>query len=168
MAQSTIKNVMVELRSFDNDNLRIRIDNPKTNITRAEIADAFQTAFTNNWIITSKGSTAGYIGEVVLETSTKISLEGDDYYVTPNSLTLNGTVEQTLTITGAQVQGFNIKNFTSSGSPPLTPKNVNVIIAENGLSVAVAMSVSSYTGNFDLILIILGQEVTIPCTFTKN
>lgn len=166
MAQSTVKNVMVELRSFDNDNLRIRIDNPKTGITRAEIADAFQPAFTNSWIITSKGSTAGYIGEVVLETSTKISLEGNDYYVTPNSLTLEDTVEQTLTITGAQVQGFNIKNFTSSGTPPLTPKNVNVIIAENGLSVAVAMSTSSYTGSFDLILIILGQEITIPCSFT--
>ena len=164
---TTVKNLMVELKSFDNDNLRIRIDNPKDSVTRAAVAEAFQPAFTNGWITTNKGSVAGYIGELVLETSIKISLEGEDFYVTPNELTLAGTTPQTLTVTGAQIQGYNIKNLQSSGSPPLTESNISVTIAENGLTATVVMDqgTSSYRGSFNLILVILGQEVTIPCTF---
>lgn len=161
MAQSTVRNLMIELKSFDNDSLRVRLDNPKEGITRAQIAEAMQPAFTNNWIITDKGSTAGYLGETVLETSTKISLEGVDYYVTPSSLTIDRKEPYTLTVTGAKVQGYNLKNSTfSSEENPVT-----VTISENGLTVNVMYNILE-NGTVDLILIILGQEVTIPITMT--
>lgn len=155
MAQSTVKNLMIELKSFDGDSTRVRLDNPQNGITRAQVAEAMQPAFTNNWIYTDKGSTAGYLGETVLETSTKISLEGEDFYVTPNSLTIITGNSGTLTVTGAQIQGYNIKNTQDV--------TASVTIAENGLSATVTAS-SQSTRNFQLILIIRGQEVTIPVT----
>lgn len=163
MAQSTVRNLMIEMKSFDNDSMRIRLDNPKEGITRAQIAEVMQPAFTNNWIMTEKGSTAGYLGETVLETSTKIKLEGEDFYVTPNEIiftTGSGTQNATLTVTGAQIQGYNIKQIDEGGSSTLSVK-----IAENGLSATVtttAPSSGAYGGTWNLILIIRGAEVTIP------
>lgn len=161
MAQSTVKNLMIEMKSFDNDSTRVRLDNPKEGITRAQIATAMQPAFTNGWIITDKGSTAGYLGETVLETSTKISLEGEDFYVTPNSLNITNGNEYTLTVTGAKIQGYNIKNRTAG----VYYDTFMITVSQNGLTATVQVRESDpVAGTCDLILIILGQEVTIPVT----
>lgn len=161
MAQSTVKNLMIEMKSFDNNSTRVRLDNPKNGITRSQIAEVMQPAFTNGWIITDKGSTAGYLGETVLETSTKIKLEGEDFYVTPNALYFTadpGTQTKTLTVTGAQIQGYNIKMTIETYS------TLSVAIAENGLTATVTTRYDEgqSSGAWNVILIIRGQEVTIP------
>lgn len=168
MAQTTVKNVMIELKSGDNDNTRIRLDNPINNITREMISAALQPALINEWIITDKGSKAIGIGEVVLETSTKVPLVGTDYYITPSSLNINtpgGSGSGTVTVSGATIQGYNFRNFAGSTSNLYSYK---ATIANNGLSITVEVTTNTTTFSvtFDLILVIQGTEVTVPCTIT--
>jgi len=167
MAQSTVKNLMIEMKSFDGDSSRIRLDNPKEGISRAQVAEVMQPAFLNNWIYTDKGSTAGYLGETVLETSTKISLEGEDFYITPSSLSFNASTQgdhiQTVTITGAQLQGYQFKNVVKTIGSQF---DLFATIADNGLSVEVNVKTANINqlGTFDFVVIVRGQEVTIPAT----
>lgn len=174
MATSTVKNVMIEFKSFDNDSLRIRLDNPKDTITREQIAVAFQKAFTEGWIICSEGSIAGYIGETILETSTKVSLEGQDFYVTPNAINIPyGETMPTITVMGAVIQGYNVikgKMPSTSIKSELYPQ-----ITNNGLNCALTYDVAADSGgqyprvwNFTLILVIRGTEVRIPISITDN
>lgn len=139
-----------------------KFDNPKANLTRAMVSEAFSPALANGWLLAADDTTAMYLGEVILNTSKKVTLDGEDFYVTPNSLTIDTKSPYTLTVTGAKVQGYNFKNstFTSEEGTP-----VIVTISENGLTVNVMYNFLE-NGTVDLILIILGQEVTIPITVT--
>lgn len=147
-----------------------KFDNPKPNLTRADVTTAFSPALAGGWLLAADDTVAMYIGDVILNTSKKVTLDGEDFYVTPDRLALKNNTPQNLTITGAQVQGYNIKNFTSN-SASITAKNLNITIAENALSVTVIIEASeslAYSGSFNLILIIQGTSVTIPCTISSN
>jgi len=171
MATSTVKNVMIEFKSFDDDALRIRLDNPRDGITREQISAAYQKAFLEDWIICSKGSIADYIGEIVVETSTKVSLEGEDFYITPNTLSINlGSSTKgsgNLTVSGAQIQGYNVKNIAGKSDV----EYIKATIKDNGLTATVTVQTTTSkdaSGTFDLILVIRGKEVTVPCTISQH
>ena len=167
MATKTVKTVDVQLLNAARERPKTyKLDNPKEGLTRAEISAAFSPALTNSWLLASNGSPALYLGDTILNTSIKVSLDGEDFYVTPNSLTLKGTTPQTLTVTGAQIQGYNIKNIQVNGEG-FDSKRINVIISDNALTATVTVNnTGRYKGTFDLILIIRGEPVTIPATLT--
>lgn len=144
-----------------------KFDNPKPNLTRADVTTAFSPALANGWLLAADDTTAMYIGDVILNTSKKVTLNGEDFYVTPSSFQLNANTPQTVTVTGAQIQGYNIKNFTSNGP---NVKNILVQVAENGLTATVTNDYQSslgYSGSFNLIFVIQGTEVTIPVNLLK-
>lgn len=146
----------------------IKLDNPISNVTREQVSAAMQPAFTNGWFLTSKGNVAMYLGDVTINQSIKTKLGGEDFYITPSSLSF-GTVTpgvdstQTVTCSGAAVQGANIANVSPTENsfiflaPVINENNtVNVTIRKEG----------GNTENitFDLKLIINGAILTVPCT----
>ena len=138
-----------------------KFDNPKANLTRAMVSEAFTPALTKGWLLAADNSTAMYIGDVILNTSKKITLDGEDFYITPSSLSFSpqGSETKTVTVTGAQIQGYNIKNKV------LVNTSLTVNIVENDFVANVTKNSSEYqTGSATLILVIQGQEVSIPIT----
>lgn len=164
----TVKTIDVQLLNANRERPKTyKFDNPKDNLTRAQISEAFTPALSNSWLLAADGSVAMYLGDTTLNTSTKITLDGEDFYITPNSLTFGAgsKLTLTLTVTGAQIQGYNVKDYTESSGGANAPYP-QITISENGLAANVTFdNTGNYRGSFNLILIILGQEITIPCTF---
>lgn len=157
----------VQLLNANRESVRTyKFDNPRSDVTRAQISEAFQPALVNSWLIAADGSPAMYIGDTIINTSKKVSLDGQDFYVTPTELNLSITTPGqpavgTVTVTGAQIQGYNFKNKQGTFSV------LTAVVADNGLTAT--LTVSTPQGNSascDLILIILGKEVVIPVTIT--
>lgn len=168
----TVKTVDIQL--VDAERLAVRtykIDNPKENLTRAMVAEAFQTALAQEWLLAGKAQIAKYIGDVTLNTSTKIILGGSDYYITPNSLTLNSPDNSgIITVSGAYIQGYNISNLQNQSGVILN-NNIQVELSANGLIATVTVgfnSATTGTSTFDLILVIQGVEVPVPVTATRS
>lgn len=160
----TVKTLDIQLQNAERGNsTTIKLDNPVDNITREMVSTAMQTPLSQGWFLTNKGDIATYIGDITLNTSIKVKLEGEDFYVTPNTLTIvaDGTANSTIEVSGAQIQGYNLKNLSG-----VNQQNTIIQIAENGLSITLGYFRGQGTGTFDLILIIMGQEVLIPCTVT--
>lgn len=146
----------------------VKLDNPRENLTKADISTAFSNAFANEWLLTNKsGRPAKYLGDVTINTSTKVKLGGEDYYVTPSSLSFaSGTNTQTLTVSGAYIQGYNVTNLT--GSLPSLDR-ISIVISENGLTASVTLNnQGNFNGTFNIILVIQGIEVIIPVSYGEN
>lgn len=72
--QTTVANLDIQILSAErSETTTIKLDNPKQNLTREMVSAAMQPAFTNGWLLTSKGSVAMYLGDVTYNTSTKIN-----------------------------------------------------------------------------------------------
>ena len=149
----------------------IKLDNPNDGITREQVSAVMQPALTNEWFLTTKGSPAVYLGDITLNTSIKTKLGGEDFYVTPNSITyvfLSSKTQDTKTVTvsGATIQGYNITNLTN---PNLDYK---ATVADNGLSISLKITNQNLTsgeqGNFKLNLVIQGTIVTINGAYTNQ
>lgn len=157
--------VVDETRS---DITTVKLDNPRENLRKSDVSAAFASAFVNGWLLTNKsGRPAKYLGDVTINTSTKIKLNGEDYYVTPSSLTFpdgntQGNHIQSAVVTGAYIQGYRFENKQFSEQYVTLTANVS----DNGLTIEVNYKTSAVNqpGTFDLILVIQGEEVTIPCT----
>lgn len=180
---TTVKTLDFQMLDADRqDATLIKLDNPKNNITREMVSAAMQPAFANGWFLTTKGSPAMYLGDVTISTSTKVKLDGQDFYVTPSSFTQNWnkttngfTVD--INVSGATIQGYqyiNINNQVysqSSGSSPVTMKFTPSVIS-NGLKFRMIIGASSTpmieggTLTFDIILVIQGTQVTVPVVLT--
>lgn len=147
----------------------VKLDNPKDNITREQVSAAMQPAFTNGWFLCNDGSTAMYLGDVTINQSIKTRLDGEDFYVTPSTLTFSGRDIQSsdITVSGATIQGYNI---TSDNE--IVREGFNVSLSENKLVATVKAeqymlnNLTAGTYNLQIVLIILGTEVNIPVTLT--
>lgn len=180
---TTVKTLDFQMLDADRqDATLIKLDNPKNNITREMVSAAMQPAFANGWFLTTKGSPAMYLGDVTISTSTKVKLDGQDFYVTPSSFTQNWNKQTNgftvdINVSGATIQGYqyiNINNqvySASSGSFPVTMKFTPSII-NNGLKFRMIIEASSTpmieggTLTFDIILVIQGTQVTVPVVLT--
>lgn len=150
------------------DTTTIKLDNPVGNITREMVSAAMQSAFTNQFLLTNKGSVAMYLGDVTVNQSIKRKLEGQDFYVTPTELTLNRTAPNvakgTINVSGATIQGYNILWLQYPTAIPI----IECKITNNGLSLDIKVLTTNDTappaGNFTVELVIMGTIVAVPVT----
>lgn len=149
----------------------VKLDNPNDGITREQVSAAMQPALTNGWLLTIKGSVVMYLGDITLNTSIKTKLDGEDFYVTPSSINLtipaSQSAQSTITVSGATIQGYNLKNITNNKA------TYSLVIAENELSATLTITQSvissdPLSGTLDIILVIMGTTVTIPVSFSNN
>lgn len=179
----TVKTLDFQMLDADRqDATLIKLDNPKDNITREMVSAAMQPAFANGWFLTTKGAPAMYLGDVTVSTSTKVKLDGQDFYVTPSSVTQNWNKQTNamiidIDVSGATIQGYQYINIdnqvysASSSSSPVTMRFAPEII-NNGLRFRIMVTSSSTpmveggTLTFDIILVIQGTQVTIPVVLT--
>ena len=168
--QTTVTTLDIQILDAERaDATTIKLDNPKDGVTREQVSSAMQPAFTNGWFLTNKGSVAMYLGDVTINQSIKTKLGGEDFYVSPTSLAYNisleQTVEHTITVSGATIQGVNITDYVDEND---TLEFLAPVIAENGLSVKIPVrGVATGEGEdatFKVKLVILGTEITVPCT----
>ena len=171
--QTTVTNLDIQLLDADRSNATtVKLDNPKNNVTREQVSAAFQPALTNGWFLCSNGNTAMYLGDITVNQSIKTKLGGEDFYVTPSSISGNFTgrsFQTEITVSGATIQGYNFANIDNQ-----TGKNVirQLQITENQLSAILFVdaneAVTSGSYSMDLQLIILGTTVTIPVTIAPQ
>jgi len=141
----------------------IKLDNPKANVTREQVSAAMQPAFTNGWFLTSKGTTAMYLGDVTINQSIKTKLAGEDFYVTPASLTFTAADAEdglAIQVSGATIQGYNLL-FDPQTQPVLT-----ATISDNGLTITVKIDDYISGQTMAIELVIQGSVVNIPITTT--
>lgn len=167
--QTTVNTIDIQLLDADRgDATTIKLDNPKNGMTRESVSSAMQAPLANGWFLTNKGAVAMYLGDITLNTSIKTKLGGEDFYVTPSTITMvvpiNSSAESTVTVTGATIQGFNFANITNN-DPTYTAR-----VADNGLSVTlkIKQNTGDTQGTFDFILIIQGTRVVIPVSFDDH
>lgn len=157
------------------DATTIKLDNPKSNVTREMVSSAMQPAFANEWFLTNKGSIARFLGDVTINQSIKTKLGGDDFYITPTSFNEQIAIDEVknlvINCSGATIQGVNIDNFTNTFEDEHPEDYVQVyapVIAANGLSVTIPVygksTTSPETISFDANVIVLGTTVTVPVT----
>ena len=172
---TTVNTIDIQLLNADRaDVTTIKLDNPINGITREQVSAVMQPALTNGWLLTTKGDTAMYLGDITLNTSIKTKLGGEDFYVTPSTLSFALTNQKpadnkTVTVSGATIQGYNFKNF-----PTELDVQIDAIaeVAENGLSITIDVNInygdlpSGTTKLCDLILVIQGVEVVVPINET--
>lgn len=167
--QTTVTTVDIQLLDAERSGATtVKLDNPKNNLTREQISAAMQPALSAGWFLTNKGAVVMYIGDTTINQSIKTKLGGEDFYVTPSSLTfLNGAGEQNpqdITVTGATIQGYNITNITGTGTG--TPY---VNLSENRLTATVGFTNKSNPApgiDFTVQLVIQGTIVNINCKGT--
>lgn len=163
--QTIVSNLDIQILNAERaETTTFKLDNPKQNLTREMVSAAMQPALTNGWLLTSKGSVAMYLGDVTYNTSTKIKLGGEDFYVTPDQLSIN--IDQSknfsgvINVSGATIQGYRFENTTGF-------RDIICELSNNNLTATVSGQTISTSGlplTFNLILIIMGTEVTVPIT----
>ena len=167
-SQTTVTNLDIQLLDADRSNATtIKLDNPKDSVTREQVSAALQTPLTEGWFLTSKGSTAMYLGDITINQSIKTKLGGEDFYVTPASLSFSMASSsqqehtETITVVGATIQGYNFINKYPNGY------SISAEIAQNALSINVKFTkLTAGANNGKIILIIQGTEVAVPFEIT--
>lgn len=105
---ATTKTIDITTIDIDGNQTTFKLDNPKNNITKSEIINAFDYGIQNNLLMSNAGALIKSVGTTILTTSEKVEIEGDTVYVTPNELTTKkdwGVTETSIlnvTVTGAQ------------------------------------------------------------------
>lgn len=166
--QTTVSNLDIQILNAERaETTTFKLDNPKQNLTREMVSAAMQPALANGWLLTSKGSVAMYLGDVTYNTSTKIKLGGEDFYVTPTSLELTpdfgpGRLKGTVNVSGATIQGYNIVHVSGG-----TPDNIEVVLSENKLTATIKLTMDNTSTpvpncDYNLELVIQGIVVTVP------
>lgn len=168
MATRTVTTLDIQMLDADRSNTTtIKLDNPKDSLTREQVSSVMQTAFTNGWLLTSKGNVAMYLGDVTINQSIKTTLEGEDFYITPSSLDIatpnsDTTVTSNLTVAGATFMGYDYKFAGSKGSGQAEITEVE--ITNNGLTMRI-----SAKGNperkvrYDFWVIVQGEKFKSQC-----
>lgn len=165
---TNVKTVDIQMLDANRSNATtIKLDNPKNNLTREQVSAVFQTPFANSWFLTTKGGVATYLGDVTINESIKTKLGGEDFYVTPSSLNFWNESEGDnyssldINVSGAIIQGYNITDVEQDAG-----YNVSITIADNGLKATVHLNNLNpqRSTNFNVVLIIQGESITVPCS----
>lgn len=180
---TTVKTLDFQMLDADRqDATLIKLDNPKANITREMVSAAMQPAFANGWFLTTKGSPAMYLGDVTISTSTKVKLDGQDFYITPSAITQNWGTTPTakshtydIDVSGATIQGYNIIDVVNgikatADSSETLQVNYTPLITGNNLKFQLTIIIPSASvgskvyGQWTckIILVIQGTQVNVP------
>ena len=167
---SIVKNVEIQLIDDDAKSTTIKLDNPKTNITKNEIITVFATAISNNWLLSNYGNPIKGIGQVQLTTSEKILLEGEPVYVTPASATLRPKSDtpatQNFAVANGTIQMVELSlNADSSGNF----MNASETHTANSITVTITMDgtpMGTIINNYTLKVLIGNTIVSIPIIAT--
>lgn len=179
---TSVSNLDIQILNAERaETTTVKLDNPKQNLTREQVSAAMQPALSNGWLLTNKGSVAMYLGDVTYNTSTKVKLGGEDFYVTPASFTFQKVEFSSqgsgdligyndnnpkIQVSGATIQGYNFVDHHSGASA-----NLQGGIYPNGLTfvwhLTSGMTVNA-PSSFDIKLTIQGTIVTIPVYITEN
>lgn len=164
--QTTVTNLDIQLLDANRgDATTIKLDNPKDDVTREQVSAAMQPALAAGWFLTNNGSPAMYVGDITVNQSIKTKLGGEDFYITPTTLTLtvnNNIATGTITCSGATIQGYN---FTSLNN--IEYNSLRATIAENGLSITINAFKTDSSFSFVTTLVIQGVEVNVNCSYTQ-
>lgn len=177
--QTTVANLDIQLLDASRSNATtIKLDNPKTDpaVTREQVSAAMQQALTNGWLLTTKGDVVTYLGDITYNTSIKTKLGGNDFYITPNKLTLSkasqttGTKQYNINVTGAIIQGYNIPQTGEFDSEFVTAISGNPVINNNGLTLSIYIIMTELqavtNGNYTIQLIIQGTIINYTLEVT--
>lgn len=173
MATTTVQTVNVSTIDEDGKQTTFNLDNPKDNLTKQQVVNAFQTGIDNGILISNYGSLIKSVGTVTLATSTKIELEGEPIYISPNSLEFNLTrlvdgssATSTVTVTNGTIQSAGITDMQVSSGGYLSNVKVVSSFTTNVVTVTViekgSSSGTTYTGK--LIIVIQGNSYHVPIT----
>ena len=177
MATTTVQTVNISTIDEDGKQTTFNLDNPKENLTKNQVISAFQSGIDHGILISNYGSLIKSVGTVTLATSTKIELEGEPIYITPNSLeyTFNRIVDgssatKTVSVTNGTIQSAGVTDLTVSSGGYLS----NITVVSNFTTSTVTVKViekgssngTTYTGK--LIIVIQGTSYSVPITITVN
>lgn len=178
MANTTVKNLDVQLLNAERKATTIKLDNPKDGLTKAQVVAAYQPAITNGWLLDREGERVMYIGDVIVNTSIKVSLEGEDFYVTPEALAFNFSTNvssgssdtKTITVTGADIQAVSFdQDALFKEIQIITNINQENNTADITLYAMQNLSlIDSQTKTFRINVWVNGQSVTVPCSAVFN
>lgn len=165
--QTTVTTLDIQLLDESREGtVTIKLDNPKSNVTREQVATAMQPALTKQWFLVTTGKPAMYLGDITVNQSIKTKLGGEDFYVTPAQIQITTTAGQTeetyVNVTGAIIQGYNLNIPAMSGNPDIK------VQLENQRLTAHLTITATQTFEFTLQLVILGQIIEVPATVTIN
>lgn len=166
MATKTVTTLDIQLLDADRgDTTTIKLDNPKDSLTREQVSAAMQPALVNGWLLTNKASVAMYLGDVTINQSIKTTLEGEDFYITPNELVIETNTEtevySELTVAGATFMGYDysFRATTGAGNALIT----KVVITNNGLTMKIyAKGESTNKRTYDFYVIVQGEKIKVP------
>lgn len=166
-----------------NENARtqtLKLDNPKSNLTKNDVINAFNIGISNGVYISNDGTPIIRVGEVVLTTSTKVVIQGETVTFTPEKLNINGTLSSqyisilpTVEVANGTPQGVSITNLQYTERPGSSTLTIYAIIQDNNNTVEVNIirnkaTAGNYQGTFNLNIVVLGIVTTIPATFNVN
>lgn len=161
--QTTVTTLDIQMLNADRaDATTIKLDNPKDSVTREMVSIAMQPAFAKGWFLTNKGEPAMYLGDVTLNQSIKTKLGGEDFYVTPASLTINTNTESESSgefqVSGAQILGYDYKEMSNSGTGNASITSVR--ITNNSQTIQIkAKGDSTRSVRYDFYLVIQGERI---------
>ena len=177
MASTTVQTVDVKCIDSDGNQTTYKIDNPKNNITRLEIVNAFNYGIQNGIIKSSYDNPIVSVGTTSLSTSTKTEIEGEPVYITPSSITLsnvpaNGSIESaTVVVSNATVQAAAAQNLKINGNV-VSNYYATTSINEQATQVTVSFTTETNTQGgkiltAELLILINNKPYIVPVSGTR-
>lgn len=175
---SDVQTVDVKCLDSDGNQITYKIDNPKDNITRLEIVNAFNYGIQNNIIKSSYDNPIISVGTTILSTSTKTEIEGDPIYITPSSITLSnvpavGSVESaTVVVDNANIQAAAVQNLKINGNVT-SNYYATASVNEQATQVTVSFTTNANTQpnttlTAELLILINNKPYIVPISGTRT
>lgn len=177
----------VDIKAYDADNnlTTYKIDNPKNNLTKAQVLAAFAPAIEQGFILVNSGAPLARIGDVIRNQSIKTDIEGEPVYFTPAEPSLVFTpsgdyfeTTTTIAVTNAPVQAVTVNsvNFTGlSGNFFNTHTTVTATNTESNITVKVIIHKESaegwaveFSGTAVLEVVVQGVSLFLNVTLSNS
>lgn len=178
---ATTKVINVSTVDEDGKQTTFNLDNPKDDLTKAEVVSAFQVGIENSLLMSNQGTKIITVGTVAITTAEKIILEGEPVYITPNAINLatstwynEAQLSATVTVQNANIQAAQIANVQlAKGETVFTTNDYYQIINVNENVITVNFisrneDTANSTGTANLVIIINGVTYNVPITFKQT
>ena len=177
MADTTTVTTTLDITAIDSEghSNTFKIDNFRTDVTRAEATSAFMYGANNGAICSTYGLPFVSVKQVAKSTSTKTIMGEDTIYISPSNINAESysqnTLITTVTVTGATIDEATISNITWTTKPEIITSYPTIRINETILTTTVSLywntsevgvSNGEYEGSAVLILVINNQYYQIP------
>lgn len=160
----------------DGKTTTFKLDNFKENLTKNQVVESFQYGINNGLLMSNYGTAIKSVGTVMKSTSTKIELEGEPIYITPNELTLTipaGSphyTDTTITVANAagMVQAASVVDVQSSNPATYSAYIARLTESAGVYSITFRIgteTITTITGRINII--INGTNNYVPFTATR-